>query len=91
VKSDNKSVPATICLAGPNTTLLEPCNPTVPTTLSTPSFTITTPSVKYDTTSMKVMALDYVDFMTGSSSPTISIIKPKNKKSMFKSDIVSFK
>jgi hypothetical protein len=64
---------------------------TVPTTLSTPSFTITTPSVKYDTTSMKVMALDYVDFMTGSSSPTISIIKPKNKKSMFKSDIVSFK
>lgn len=54
-------------------------------------YTITTPSVKYDTTSMKVMALDYSDFITGSSSPTISIIKPKNKKSMFKSDIVSFK
>lgn len=64
-------------------------NPTI--THINEGYTITTPSVKYDTTSMKIMALDYSDFITGSSSPTISIIKPKNKKSMFKSDIVSFK
>jgi len=47
-------------------------------------------AAKYDTTSMEVISLDYLDFMTGSSSPTISIIKSKTKKSMFKSDIISF-
>jgi hypothetical protein len=62
---------------------------TVPTDLSTvPPIRTISESFKFD---------DYSIHFSGtlnqenSSSPTISIIKPKNKKSMFKSDIVSFK
>ena len=62
---------------------------TVPINLSTvPPIRTISESFKFD---------DYSIHFSGtlnqenSSSPTISIIKPKNKKSMFKSDIVSFK
>jgi hypothetical protein len=67
---------------------------TVPTDLS-----ITTPSVNWSGATTSVInypftykdSLEFVGVMSDSSSPTISIIKPKNKKSMFRSDIVSFK
>jgi hypothetical protein len=67
-------------------------------------YTMTTPSVNWGTGTTGTItisnythnpvtykdALEFTDLTKDSSSPTISIIKSKTKKSMFKSDIISF-